>query len=112
VKTISIILALYLLAITTLPCTDNDILGHPADTIEINDVSHQDHHHDYDHDHSEDSCPPMCHCTCCGMIAFVPSEVIIDIQLKDLYDMYIFSYKFDYNYDYNNSVWHPPVIAA
>ena len=106
-KLVSILLAVYLLGITSFPCTDSSILGHPIDTSEIH-SSDSDH----DHDHSEDSCPPTCHCTCCGMIVFYPSETAIALEPIELFHFYTFSYQFDYSFIYSNRVWHPPAIIS
>lgn len=106
-KLISVLMAIYIMVLSIVPCTDGISQIDLYPTIEI---SVEEDHHDHTHD-AEDSCTPCCVCSCCGTVMMVPSISSISRYRVDLAPTYQFPYTFDYSFDYKNGVWHPPTFS-
>jgi hypothetical protein len=103
----TIILSIYLLAVSNIPCAD----------LEVNSAVHQTAQFSADKNHSHDKendlCSPFCVCNCCGaqilthqvteMFNFQVVYAIISIQLP--------TYKSIYTSNFFGSIWQPPQIA-
>ena len=61
------ILSIIILALSVVPCSDNDNCNQP--TTELS----SDHS---GHEHQEDSCTPFCTCSCCGCAGFVLAPIL------------------------------------
>jgi hypothetical protein len=101
-KQMAIFFALYLLALTVMPCADNE---------KVSDA-HAEYHQSTDgHDHSEeeDFCSPLCVCNCCRtnititqLFSFVP-EIKVKKEFVDFYRVQQSGPVY--------SIWQPPKIA-
>jgi len=94
-----VILALYVVGLTVMPCSDVYAVENPQTSITIM----ADNHNDY---HEMDMCSPFCFCTCCQSLfestvsEYMPSNpVAIPID----YNFIEKSYK-----NPVNSFWRPP----
>ncbi|KIO51698.1 DUF6660 family protein [Flavobacterium hibernum] len=106
-KWITIILSIYLMALSNMPCAD----------MEVNSAAHKvaefSSELNHTHDKSNDLCSPFCACNCCGaqVLSYQTSEIfdfpvafsIISIQLP--------TYKSVYTSNFFGSIWQPPQIA-
>lgn len=107
------ILAIYMLALSFIPCGDggNGIIEIANHFFEV------EHQHISDHDqHSngcgDDDCSPFCVCDCCSISINVPTTV----NLADSYTILISRRFLSYNPDFypsnfNASIWHPPTFS-
>jgi len=100
-KYIAVILSVYVMVLTAMPCTDN----HAADSNSVSyELSEQYHNQAND----LDLCSPFCFCHCCQTLSF-PSffdGLLSDIKVLTLnipFKESTFSSPF-------NSIWQPPKI--
>ena len=103
----SIILAIYILVLALMPCSDK------LEFCNGSEVSHSildPHGHDH-HDHEGDECTPFCACACCGsLLTFQAKYLDLDFItfISTKCEFYFLS---DYSHGYVKGVWHPPVIS-
>jgi hypothetical protein len=100
-----VILAVYMLSLSLVPCSDkeNDICSVSAADI----ATHSDTSHTEDH---EDTCTPFCTCSCCGSgVAFISfegftiAEPISSVSPNPVFDQIAVT-------TFNHSIWQPPKI--
>lgn len=106
-KWITVILSLYLMALSNMPCADMEV---DSAAHKIAQFSSEANH---SHDKQNDLCSPFCACNCCGAqvltyqtslsFDFPVSYSIISIQLPD-YTSVVTS-------NFFGSIWQPPQIA-
>jgi len=109
-RMITFILALYVFALATMPCTDSMVsnsVQHENELISLSD----DHNHNHSHGDEEDSCPPFCACQCCGIHVLAPSPALIEKEITKVNDTYSDNYVFNYSYQFLGGIWHPPVVS-
>lgn len=74
-KMACLILSIYLLGLTALPCAD--IEAYAANNI--NSIEHLDQYqsnsHDHNHSDNEDDCSPLCVCSCCHLHISIPTGI-------------------------------------
>ncbi|MFK7904810.1 MAG: DUF6660 family protein [Chitinophagales bacterium] len=102
-KILSIILSLFFLTLSVLPCTD----AHSCESD--NDMeSHLQHDHSED---EQDDCPPFCLCICCG-ITFTTENLEVSCETAPSVQnqAYKSRYSFNYAFSFTSSVWHPPSL--
>ena len=63
-KLIAIILSIYVLVLTAIPCTDTHISESSSVSVELSEHSHNQ----FD---NIDSCTPFCYCNCCQSISLI-----------------------------------------
>jgi hypothetical protein len=107
VKWIAIILSLYLLVLSNMPCADLEIGSAIHKTAQFS--SESNHSHDKDND----LCSPFCACNCCGaqvlsceipeIIDFPVNHSIITVPLP--------SYHSVFASNFYGSIWQPPQIV-
>jgi len=98
-KTLTFILALFILALSFVPCSDG--------IYEDDSITQTENHSD----HSNDDCTTFCTCACCGIA--IPFEVMVfeneDVNIK------IMSHRFNFDNLYTQgfitSVWQPPAVS-
>ena len=107
-KIINIILSLYLVVLSCLPCADMKLNSLADSSIKV--ISNHENH---SHDKENDLCPPFCVCNCCGTQIFnfsqefsfefrkIPTEIPTQIP----------SYKSILISNFYGSIWQPPQIA-
>jgi len=103
-KTFAIILSLYVLALSAIPCIDihKDMA---KSQIEIS-QNNQDAHNQGDKDH----CSPFCTCNCCATSVII-LEHLVQLDSFSFFEKQYFpvsSTFFDYSLA---SIWQPPKIA-
>lgn len=107
-KFLNIILSIYLVALSCLPCADMEVnsLAHSSSEVVAN-------HDKHSHDKENDLCPPFCVCNCCGTqilnfnqeITFEFRKVFTEITTQ------IPTYKSILTSNFYGSIWKPPQIA-
>ena len=111
-KTVSLLLALFVFGLAIMPCTDTMIADHDhshSDTETISDI--EAHSHDHNHGDEEDSCPPFCACQCCGIHVLGPNNSTAEYLEPKVSDNYVISYTFNYSYQFLGGIWHPPAVS-
>ncbi len=101
-KYLSILMAITLLGLSFIPCSDS--------IIAMNDIAHEHADHS-DADYTE-GCSPFCTCDCCSIFV-EPFELNLEIYIQpeflvDINDKVICMYTFDYSFDFNIGIWNPP----
>ena len=105
VKWLTIILSIYLIGLSVMPCTDVEIYN----SHQIGQLSSDKNHA---HKDNSDLCSPFCACNCCGFhfVAFQPNPVFdfkvgtFSISILPLnYESVFFS-------SFSCNIWQPPKI--
>ncbi len=110
VKLLSLILSIYMLALSLAPCTDG--LQHEHQTNSCNNEVLVDHHNHADNNNEhQDTCPPFCVCVCCGSIVVTPSQIYLKENSNEIFLQSLQGYLSIYSFEYNTNVWHPPAIS-
>jgi hypothetical protein len=101
-KLFALILSLYIIFLTTLPCADGLMENrcHSREHVSGQGDSHQ---------HC-DRCSPFCTCDCCASHV-VPIENTVHFEYSALPEPFIFFYSSDYHLSTYSSIWHPPKIG-
>ena len=101
-KQVAIFFALYFLALTIMPCADNEKVSETY-------VEYHQSTDDHDHNEHEDFCSPLCVCNCCQtnititqLFSFVP-----ELKLKK---QFIDTYRDEHSNSFFH-IWQPPKIA-
>lgn len=106
-KFFSLILSIYILALSLVPCTDgvvNEVCG--SEKIELSDSGHS-----HEHSNHSDDCTPFCTCTCCGSIVTIPPSQYFWSPTIIVCSSYLFPYSLNYSFDYVEGTWHPPAFC-
>ncbi len=102
-KIISLLLGIYLMALTLMPCSD----AHQIQQNSTTSISSFNHH---PHDNRIDLCSPFCGCSCCGnslIFRISNIEPIADYTLFFI-TTYNSSTQTHKEYSYHNHIWQPP----
>ena len=106
-KIVNLLLSIYLVALSCLPCADSDV------TFSVSSSEVATHQEEHSHDKGTDLCSPFCACNCCGVhvldyaspLIFVPSSLAIVLRQKEvLYISPTFS-------SFCGTIWQPPQLA-
>jgi hypothetical protein len=107
-RLLNIILSIYLVLLSCLPCADMEVnsLVHSSTEFSAN-------YDDHSHDKESDSCPPFCVCNCCGMQIFNFSQELTFEFRKTAIEIttQIPTYKSILTSNFYGSIWQPPQIA-
>ncbi|MCH4830183.1 MULTISPECIES: DUF6660 family protein [Flavobacterium] len=105
-----IILSIYFLVLSGLPCLD--MIEH--DISMAKDLQSDQHSKNHSHKEDDDLCSPFCVCNCCGIQVLVYQSIIS-------YDLETFSiiktenkeslYKSVFYTNFYNNIWQPPKIG-
>jgi hypothetical protein len=98
-----IILAIYIIALSMVPCSDgiseaHDEIAHIGNSTP-SDAGHPDH---------AETCTPFCNCTCCGL-AFLVSEDNFSFEIQN-FPSFEFFHKNAPLLSLSYSIWLPPKI--
>ncbi|MHC0440346.1 MULTISPECIES: DUF6660 family protein [unclassified Flavobacterium] len=106
-KWITVLLSIYLIALSSMPCADMEVNSAAHKTAQFS--SEANHSHDKDND----LCSPFCACNCCGaqvlnyqnvaVFEFPSENHLISIPLP--------SYNSVFASNFYGSIWQPPQIA-
>ena len=106
------IFSLYFLALSCLPCTDNEHETLPPQyQTEI--VVENEHDHE-NHSHCNDICSPFCSCACCGMTISFQSTINYTTEFQHIVLPIVaenFSYQSSNSFQYLQGVFQPPQIG-
>lgn len=107
VKMTSLILALYTLVLSLVPCSDDISIisggDHSISSIE-------DHSHSHESE-TQDSCTPFCICQCCGSSINLPLYAFISSNKKVVNSKKYPNYISSYSFVFKEGVWHPPSVG-
>lgn len=107
VKWITIILSVYLLALSNMPCAD----------MEVNSAAHKiaqfSSEANHSHDKQNDLCSPFCVCNCCGaQVLSYQNHIIFDFPVAfSLISIQLPTYNSVFASNFYGSIWQPPQIA-
>ena len=107
-KILNIIVSIYLVALSCLPCADIEVSSAAHKATEI--ASNKDNH---SHDKENDLCSPFCICNCCGQQILNFSQEIAPQFRKIATEIttQIPAYKSILTSNFFGSIWQPPQIA-
>jgi len=115
-KTLASILAMFLLGLSLVPCSDTAVSALLSNTNPIQfHVSTSEHDHGSDADDTEhvDFCSPFCSCSCCGLHIVSTGEVVhssmIFYHLE--FDQDSFAYTSPIYFGFLKNVWQPPQLV-
>ena len=108
-KYLSLLLSIYLWALTAVPCSD--MPNTEQDNVRYSTISQADTSSEHEHSHS-DICSPFCVCACCQVLivfpfssTFTPQVPITNVD-RD-YDTY---YTYKKVTAYYGAIWTPPKV--
>lgn len=78
-KYLSIILALYILMLSLLPCGDTVKILEDITTIEK--LALEEDHHQHSNNCNDDPCSPICGCSCCSIVMDFPTKTGIGLVI-------------------------------
>jgi hypothetical protein len=102
-KALAVILSVYILVLTAIPCLDlpkNDILQ----KVELSQNTTDNHQNDGDH------CSPFCVCNCCGH----PIEYMENTLLSSVFSFtgkQVFWHTPNFKSNPDHSIWQPPKLS-
>jgi hypothetical protein len=103
-KGLSIILLLYVLVLTTVPCADRPFEGDGHHSGQCGSTSGDDH------DHNASLCSPFCVCNCCGnQVVSIAPTIVTDVL--SLTGEQVYFYRTDFRSIPPRSIWQPPKIG-
>ena len=107
-KLFSIIVSIYIIALSCLPCADIEVssFAHNATKFTGN-------HEDHSHDKENDLCSPFCICSCCGtqIVSLLHIDTInFPIPSKGIKTK-LPTYTYVFASNFFGSIWQPPQIA-
>jgi hypothetical protein len=104
-KWLSIILSIYYMLLSTMPCTDAQECHESNQTI----ISSLNDHGD--HSHEAELCSPFCPCLCCGQfVSFDVNEVALDRIVPPPSRAHGI-FKSGFSLDVHLAIWQPPKIS-
>ncbi|QBQ42011.1 DUF6660 family protein [Sphingobacterium psychroaquaticum] len=111
-KWLSTILLVYVLALTLMPCTDNDLV--PPSQMAATSLVQHNHQAEKtgSHDHKQDSCSPFCSCSCCGItLSTIYFQTIhVEKPFTTFLPMEITREKFPLISNILENIWQPPRV--
>ncbi|MEN2401168.1 DUF6660 family protein [Flavobacterium sp. MC2016-06] len=105
-KWITIILSIYLIALSNMPCADMEVNSIVHQTAQFSSESHS-------HDKDNDLCSPFCACNCCGaQILSYQSSISYNFPIVyNAISVAVPDYKSVFISNFYGSIWQPPQIA-
>lgn len=106
-KWIAIIMSIYLMALSNMPCADMEVNSAMHKTAQFS--SEENHSHDKDND----LCSPFCTCNCCSVqILSYQTPIIFEFpKVCDLISIALPSYNSVFASNFYRSIWQPPQLA-
>ncbi|KVV15856.1 DUF6660 family protein [Flavobacterium sp. TMP13] len=110
VKIKTIILSIYLILLSCLPCADTKVNEFHIDSIS---TSIANNSHSHTNEKHTDLCPPFCSCNCCAaqVLSFNPAVVFIFIKENQLILSPVPTYSSTFQSNFFGSIWQPPQIV-
>ena len=101
-KKIALLLAIYILALSVVPCNDVHAI---SDIYSTGNILTQDENN---HEHPLDMCSPFCSCDCCHTVAetvFQTQIIIENCEISAVITPYFYTEKESFF-----SLWRPPIL--
>ncbi|VAW16180.1 hypothetical protein MNBD_BACTEROID05-1063 [hydrothermal vent metagenome] len=102
-KYIVIILSIFTITMSAIPC-DDDVINYSAEITVISQDSHGDRND------TEDLCSPFCTCVCCASVVIQPTFLQETLISENIYSDLSTNYLFSYSSDYLNRIFQPPRV--
>lgn len=106
-KWIAIVMSIYLMALSNMPCADMEVNSAMHKTAQFS--SEENHSHDKDND----LCSPFCACNCCGA-QVLSYQMSANFEFPSAYakiSIPLPSYNSVFTSNFYGSIWQPPQIA-
>lgn len=106
-KWIAILLSVYLMALSNMPCADMEVNSAMHKTAQF---SSEDNH---SHDKDNDLCSPFCACNCCGA-QILSYQTPIAFEFPQVYHLILSplpSYNSIIASNFYGSIWQPPQLV-
>ncbi|WP_289658728.1 DUF6660 family protein [Flavobacterium panacagri] len=106
-KWIAIVMSIYLMALSNMPCADMEVNSAMHKTAQF--ASEDNHSHDKDND----LCSPFCACNCCGA-QVLSYQTPVNFEFPAPYNLISIplpTYQSVFISDFYGSIWQPPQIA-
>jgi hypothetical protein len=106
-----LILSIYLVSLSVLPCSDKEECDI---TVKVEQASISKTNTHDQHTHEKEHCPPFCICSCCGAHSYDLQITLIHFKKnKDfaLEKKQICTYAFIYSNEYSSKIWQPPRLS-
>ena len=109
-KLLNYILAVYLVALSCLPCADMEVSSAAHKVAEIS-TNHDEKSHN--HDKENDLCSPFCSCNCCGsqIVSFFKVASFNFTIVSKTIKTQLPSYTSKFTSNFYGSIWQPPQIV-
>ena len=106
-KWIAILLSIYLMALSNMPCADMEVDSAAHKTAQFSSEAN------HSHDKANDLCSPFCACNCCGaqVLSYQLSENIEFPVAFAIISKALPSYNSVFASNFYGSIWQPPQIA-
>lgn len=106
---LTVFLAINLLVLSMLPCTDNETGIPPKRSVSV--FSQEAGHEHESHDHHQETCSPLCACQCCATaITFIQLDYTLTEPDKVLGDPKVAIWQNFYSF-FHHAIWQPPKIS-
>ncbi|SHG28387.1 DUF6660 family protein [Flavobacterium defluvii] len=106
-KWIAVLLSIYLMALSNMPCADMEVNSAMHKTAQF---SSEDNH---THDKQNDLCSPFCNCNCCGA-QVLSYQTTVTYEFPSAYtqiSISLPSYNSVFISNFSGKIWQPPQIA-
>lgn len=106
-KWIPVILSIYLITLSSIPCADLEVYSGIHKTAQF---SSEENH---SHDKQNDLCSPFCTCNCCGsQVLSYQANIVFDFPvISSVITISLPTYKSVFASNFFGSIWQPPQIA-
>lgn len=102
-KILSVIMSVIILALSFVPCADNNSVNQSQEISLHQDSDNHQHHSDF--------CSPLCVCSCCGtIVAQIEGQADFEIKTYEIYSSQENLLKPRFPSDISFSIWEPPKI--
>lgn len=107
-KFLSLILAIAIMAVSFVPCTDN-LLAKGGNVVK-KEIASSDKS-SKDHNNTSDNCSPFCTCSCCAASAFYSPFAKAQINKVEFQSEKYPLYNVAFSTEAQNSIWQPPKFS-
>ena len=106
-KWIAIVMSIYLMALSNMPCADMEVDSVAHKTAQFSSEAN------HSHDKSNDLCSPFCACNCCGaQVLSYESAPVFDFPADySVITKQLPNYTSVFASNFYGSIWQPPQIA-
>jgi len=102
-KILAFFLSFYILTLTCIPCTDQDM--NSTDHLQI----HLTNSGSAEHAEHQDNCSPFCTCSCCNVSMEAAVGYFLTSEVRLVHELEFF-FRPEFHSDIILSIWEPPEI--